>query len=70
MFAKPAIILIWNCWCMTKDQKNDRLERERERERERDNKDEGDKIQLTQGTVCIDIVWGKYFRGTGRGTSW
>ena len=42
---------------MTKDQKNDRLEREREREkRERDNKDEGDKIQLTQGTVCINIV--------------
>ena len=41
---------------MTKDQKKDRLERERERERERDNKDEGDKIQLTQGTVCINIV--------------
>ena len=42
---------------MTKDQKNDRLEREREkREGERDNKDEGDKIQLTQGTVCINIV--------------
>ena len=41
---------------MTKDQKNDRLERERERRRERDNKDEGDKIQLTQGTVCINIV--------------
>ena len=41
---------------MTKDQKNDRLERERERERERDNKDEGDKIQLTQGTVCVNIV--------------
>ena len=44
---------------MTKDQKNDRLEREkreRETERERDNKDEGDKIQLTQGTVCINIV--------------
>ena len=40
---------------MTKDQKNDRLERERERE-ERDNKDEGDKIQLTQGTVCVNIV--------------
>ena len=40
---------------MTKDQKNDRLEREKEREK-RDNKDEGDKIQLTQGTVCINIV--------------
>ena len=45
---------------MTKDQKNDRLERERERERERDNKDEGDKIQLTRGTVYINIVLGKY----------
>ena len=39
---------------MTKDQKNDRLEREKERER--NNKDEGDKIQLTQGTVCVNIV--------------
>ena len=36
---------------MTKDQKNDRLEREK-----RDDKDEGDKIQLTQGTVCVNIV--------------
>ena len=52
---------------MTKDQKNDRFE-EREK-RERDNKDEGDKIQLTRGTVYINIVLGKYFRGTGRGTS-
>ena len=57
---------------MTKDQKNDRLERERqreERESERDNKDEGDNIQLTRGTVYINIMLGKYFRGTGRGTS-